>query len=272
MPELPEVETIVRELNRALPGRAVATVRVFRRDALGRTSPAAFGRSLEGRRFGAVSRRGKFLLFALEPSGHLVAHLRMTGKFILSAPLPAPLPHHRVWFHLRDGGLLIFQDLRCFGTLAVVDRPEDVPGLTRLGPDPLAPEFTRGWLAGALKESRAPLKHWLMDQTRLAGLGNIYACEALHAAGLGPRRKARAVTAPQAARLHVAIRSILNRAIEKNGTTISDFRRVDDQTGEFQRFLKVYGREGEPCPGCGAAIRRIRQQQRSTFYCARCQP
>jgi len=271
MPELPEVETVVRELNRTLPGRRVRRVEVFRADALGAVRPETFAAALAGRGFGPVGRHGKFLLFRLEPAGFLVAHLRMTGKFILSGPLPAPHPHHRVWFHLEDGQTLVFQDMRCFGTLACVERLEDVPGLARLGLDPLAPAFTPAWLAGALAESRAPLKHWLMDQTHLAGLGNIYACEVLFRSGLSPKRKARRVRPGEARRLHRAIRAILAQAIRKNGTTISDFQRVDEKFGEFQKFLKVYGREGEPCPACGAAIRRMPQQQRSTFYCAACQ-
>jgi formamidopyrimidine-DNA glycosylase len=271
MPELPEVETVVRELNRALPGRRIRRVEVFRRDALGRVPTAVFADALRGRGFGAVGRHGKFLLFPLDPAGFLVAHLRMTGKFILSDPLSAPGPHHRVWFHLEDGQTLIFQDLRCFGTLAYVERLEDAPSLARLGVDPLGAAFTARWLAEALSASRAPLKHWLMDQTRIAGLGNIYVSEVLFRAALSPKRRARRVKPEEARRLHRAIRTVLRLAIRKNGTTISDFQRVDEKFGEFQRYLKVYGREGEPCPKCGAAIRRIPQQQRSTFYCARCQ-
>ncbi len=271
MPELPEVETIVRELNAALPGRQVREVRVFRADALGAVRPATFRRAMAGRRFGPVGRRGKFLLFALEPRAYLVAHLRMTGKFILSPPLAEPPEHHRVWFHLEDGGLLVFQDMRCFGTLQVVERLEDSAGLSKLGVDPYAPEFTAGWLAEELARSRTPLKHWLMDQTRVAGLGNIYACEVMHGAGLSPERPAASLDGDDARRLWRVIRAVLDRAIRKNGTTISDFQRVDEKFGEFQRYLKVYGREGEPCRACGTAIRRLRQQQRSTFYCPECQ-
>lgn len=271
MPELPEVETIVRELNATLPGREVRGVEVFRKDALGGVAPAKFQASLAGRRFGPVGRRGKFLLFRLEPESHMVAHLRMTGKFILSAPLPAPQEHHRVWFHLADGQLLIFQDMRCFGTLQVVRNLEDSASLSRLGIDPYAPEFTAAWLAGALAESRTPVKHWLMDQGNVAGLGNIYACEALFGARIAPERPANRVTAEEARRLWKVIRAVLGRAIRKNGTTISDFQRVDEKFGEFQRYLKVYGREGEPCPVCGTPVARLRQQQRSTFYCPACQ-
>ena len=271
MPELPEVETVVRELNRRLPGRRVKGVDVFRADALGTTAPEAFAAAMAGRVFGPVGRHGKFLLFTLAPGGYLVAHLRMTGKFILSEPLPHPAPHHRVWFRLEDGQTLVFQDMRCFGTLKLVERLEESPSLAKLGVDPYAPEFTGAWLAAALKESRTPLKHWLMDQQNIAGLGNIYVCEVLFRTGLSPRRRAHRVTANEAKSLHRAIRTVLDQAIRKNGTTISDFRRVDEKTGEFQRYLKVYGHEGEPCPACGTAIRRIRQQQRSTFFCGSCQ-
>ncbi len=297
MPELPEVETVVRELNRSLPGRRVRGVEVFRRDALGRVAPEIFAAALTGRTFGPIGRHGKFLLFRLDPGGFLVAHLRMTGKFILasagsarklrltaagsageprtedapSAPPRQPPAHHRVWFHLDDGRTLVFQDMRCFGTLAYVDRLDQSASLAKLGLDPYAPGFTAGWLAAALAGSRAPLKHWLMDQTRIAGLGNIYASEVLFRSGLSPKRRAHRVKPEQARGLHRAIRAVLAQAIRKNGTTISDFRRVDEKFGEFQRYLKVYGRAGQPCPACGAAILRIRQQQRSTFYCKACQ-
>ena len=271
MPELPEVETIVRELDPALAGRTISDVRVFRGDALGACPPSEFREALRGRAFEGVSRLGKFLIFRLRPRGYLIGHLRMTGKFILSDLLPEPHPHHRIWFTLEERALMIFQDMRCFGTLQVVDDLKDSPGLARLGRDPLSRGFTARWLAGALAGSKAPLKHWLMDQTRVAGLGNIYVAEILHQAGLSPLRPARAVTEEEAGRLHRATRKVLHKAIRKNGTTISDFRRVDDKTGEFQGSLRVYGRAGEPCLSCRTPIARLRQQQRSTFYCPSCQ-
>jgi formamidopyrimidine-DNA glycosylase len=273
VPELPEVETIVRELNRTVVGRRIEGVRIFRDDALGDQPRAEFRRRLIGRTIAAVGRRGKFLVFRLEPPMHLVAHLRMTGKFVfIRAPArSARTPHHRVWFELDGGDLLAFQDLRCFGTLAALEQAEAWPGLAKLGPEPLSPRFSAGVLGAALAESRAPLKHWLMDQTRVAGLGNIYVAEILFAARLSPLLPADRVAPSQVARLHRAVRRVLRQAIGKNGTTISDFRRVDDRTGEFQRFLKVYGRAGEPCTACKTPIVAIRQQQRSTFYCPRCQ-
>jgi formamidopyrimidine-DNA glycosylase len=271
MPELPEVETIVRELKAALPGRCVLGVRVFRPDALGGVPVAHFRASLRGECFAGVERRGKFLVFRLTSGRFLVGHLRMTGKFALVSRPARPAPHHRVWFELDDGSLLVFQDLRCFGTLALAERLEDYPPLARLGMEPFSRRFTASWLAGALAASRTPLKHWLMDQGRIAGLGNIYAAEILFAAHLSPLRPSAEVTGTEAARLHRAVRRVLRAAIGKNGTTISDFRRVDEKRGEFQDFLRVYGKTGEPCPVCRTPIARIRQQQRSSFYCPTCQ-
>jgi formamidopyrimidine-DNA glycosylase len=271
MPELPEVETIVRELNGALPGRRIRRVQVFRADALGGVPVDAFRARLEGAAFRRVTRRGKFLLFELEPAGWLVGHLRMTGKFAVSPPLPAPLPYHRAWFELEDGALLVFQDLRCFGTLAAVERLEDYGPLAALGVDPLSRRFTAHWLAQALAASRTPVKHWLMDQSKLAGLGNIYVAEILYAARLSPLRMTNTLRAAEVERLYRATRRILRKAIHKSGTTIRDFRRVDEQTGEFQNFLRVYGKAGQPCPSCRTPIARVVQQQRSTFYCPTCQ-
>jgi formamidopyrimidine-DNA glycosylase len=271
MPELPEVETIARELQASVPGRRIERVRVFRADALGGVPVADFADGLQGRTIERVSRRGKYLLFRLQPAHFLIGHLRMTGKFVLSEPLAEPHVHHRVWFSLDDGRLLIFQDSRCFGTLRLVARLADSPQLAVLGMDPLTRGFTVTWLAEALARSRAPLKNWLMDQSRIAGLGNIYVAEILFAAGLSPLRPADTLDGAELARLHAATRKILRKAIRKNGTTISDFARVDEKRGEFQNLLQVYGRESAPCPRCARPIARIVQQQRSTFYCAACQ-
>ena len=271
MPELPEVETIVRELRGRLPGRRIAGVEVFRGDALGSCPPQAFRRALVGATFEKVQRRGKFLLFGLGARGFLIAHLRMTGKFVLSPPLPEPLLHHRVWFRLADREVLIFQDLRCLGTLQVVETLAQSASIARLGMEPLSRRFTPEWLGTALSVSKSPLKHWLMDQTKIAGLGNIYGAEILYQARLPPTKAAQALASPEVERLHGAIREVLRQAIRKNGTTISDFRRVDEKTGEFQHLLKVYGKKGEICSRCRTPIVRIRQQQRSTFFCPTCQ-
>ena len=295
MPELPEVETVARQLQARLPGHGIATVRVLRADALGDVPPADFAAALEGRRFGAITRRGKYLLMALEPDLHLVAHLRMTGKFVLVDDPTETGKHDRVRFELTppqtsNGGVntgrqgkgpqdsrkdspaaLVFQDMRCFGTLRLCADPEALPGVAALGVEPLSRDFSPTWLVAALGATDRPLKHFLMDQGRIAGLGNIYASEILFRAGLSPFLPARQVTPTGARALHGATRAILKAAIASNGTTISDFRPVDSKTGEFQNFLKVYGKTGQPCPKCRAPIQRAVQQQRSTFWCAHCQ-
>jgi len=181
------------------------------------------------------------------------------------------LPYHRVWFELEDGALLVFQDMRCFGTLAVVERLRDYAPLAALGVDPFSRHFTAHWLAEALAASRTPLKHWLMDQSKVAGLGNIYVAEILYDARLSPLRTANTLIAAEVERLYRAVRRILRKAIHKSGTTIRDFRRVDQKTGQFQNFLRVYGKAGQPCPSCRTPIARVVQQQRSTFYCPTCQ-
>lgn len=272
MPELPEVETIARELNERAVGRRIVSVEIFRADALGKQNRPAFRRALIGRTIRACTRRGKFLIFRLDPKRFLVSHLRMTGKFAISPPLAEPHAHHRLWFHLDDGSVLVYQDLRCFGTMDIVDDLAESRSLAKLGVDPLSEGFTVKWMAKALAMSKTPLKHWLMDQSKIAGLGNIYASEILFASSLAPRSPAHALGRADIGRLHAQVLRILRKAIEKNGTTISDFRRVDEKKGEFQNFLKVYGKDGEPCPRCQTPIERIRQQQRSTFYCPACQP
>jgi formamidopyrimidine-DNA glycosylase len=272
MPELPEVETITRELNAQIAGRRIEGITIFRADALGRQTRRAFRDALIGCAIRHCSRRGKFLIFRLEPRRFLVAHLRMTGKFALSAPLPAPHPHHRLWFHLDDGRVLVYQDLRCLGTLEVVERLSSSRSLRKLGVDPLSRRFSAAWLGTALAASRSPLKHWMMDQSKIAGLGNIYVSEILFAAGLAPTLPSYRLDTAGIQRLVQVTRRILRKAIRNNGTTISDFRRVDEKRGEFQHFLKVYGKAGNPCPRCRTPIARIRQQQRSTFFCPACQP
>ena len=271
MPELPEVETIVRELNAAVTGRRIDEVRVLRADALGGVAPGVFAERLIGCSIAGIDRRGKYLIFRLQPKRFLVAHLRMTGKFALSPALSAPAPHHRVWFALDDGTLLVFQDARCFGTLRVVEALADAAQLEGLGLEPLSRGFTAAWLAQALGRSRAPLKNWLMHQGHIAGLGNIYVSEILFAARLSPRRPANSLDADEVRRLRQTTRQVLRLAISKNGTTISDFARVDSKRGEFQHLLQVYGRADEACAVCRTPIARIVQQQRSTFYCPQCQ-
>lgn len=271
MPELPEVETIVRELDARLRGKCFADVQVRRVHALMGVPPERFCASLRTRQIQGVQRRGKYLLFQLHPQAWLIAHLRMSGKFVL-APASSPWgAHHRVRFQVAPEEVLIFQDARCFGTLSVVESLKQAAALSSLGVEPLSPAFSAKRLHEALQSHRATLKPWLMDQRRIAGLGNIYAMEILFAARISPLRRTNTLSEAEAQALHRATRKILRQAIACNGTTISDFRRVDSKTGSFQHMLRVYGRQGKACSRCETTLAQIRQQQRSTCFCPRCQ-
>lgn len=271
MPELPEVETIVRELNRVLPGKTIEKVEVLRDTVLRGVTREDFQLNLRGKTFQPVQRRGKYLLFPFLPDGYLVAHLRMSGKFAVGGEPATASAHLRIRFLLGEGKQLLFLDTRCLGTLNVVEHPDSLPGIRRMGVEPLSGDFTEAWLIKALSGSSAVLKNWMMNQQNIAGLGNIYVAEILFDAGLSPLRQASAVTPREAKRLYRGVKAILEKALEANGTTISDYKRVDDKSGEFQEFLRVYGKMNQPCVVCRSPIARIRQQQRSTYYCSTCQ-
>ncbi len=277
MPELPEVETVRRGLAGVLEGQRLARVEALRPD-LRFPFPRDFGRRLKGRRVAAIGRRGKFLLFGLEGGLTLIAHLGMSGRFrIFPGTAPAMEPHDHVVFETERGDTIRFNDPRRFGFMDLVDTDElaSYSMLEKLGPEPLTNEFNGPVLAGALKGRKAPVKAALLDQSVIAGLGNIYACEALFRAGLSPKRKAATVQGGRAEKLALAIRTVLTEAITAGGSTLRDHRRPDGELGYFQHSFAVYGRAGEPCPGCvcdpppGGGIRRITQSGRSTFYCAK---
>ena len=271
MPELPEVETIVRGLAGVLPGRVIREVH-FPDSKLATGCPAC-AEVLPGRSLAGVQRHGKYIRFLLDDGSSLVAHLRMTGKFVFTGPLAPqnPARHLRMVLVFTDGSLLSFMDMRRFGTIRHVSPGETPPELRDLGPDPLQKEMTLPRFRAILGKSRTAVKVLLLDQRRISGVGNIYACESLFRAGIDPRRPADSLTPDEGARLLRELRGILREAIRHNGTTISDFRSVDDKTGEFQYWLRVYDREGEPCRVCGERIERIRQAQRSTSFCPHCQ-
>lgn len=277
MPELPEVETVVRQLACELPGRRIVQAQIH--DPLLGTPPveALGGRSIED-----VFRRGKLAVLQVGPSARsngplatsrqlwLAVHLRMTGRLIWMPGGDAgqlPRPHHRAQIQ-TDGGTLFFVDTRRFGTLTV---HTSLAELEPSGEDPTRPNFTVARLRTLLDGSGQALKAWLLRQDRLVGLGNIYACEILFAARLGPQRSAGSLDGQQSRRLHGAIRRVLRQAIAHCGTTFSDFQDAHGLTGSYQRYLKVYGREGHPCAACGQPIARVVQQQRSTFFCPNCQ-
>lgn len=275
MPELPEVETVRRDLARELPGRRIERARVRKADLLlDGGSAQAFRRRLEGRRIEAVDRRGKYLLFRLDGGLVLQVQLRMTGRFVLGTEPPdaAEFRHLVAGFDLDDGRTLHYDDVRRLGGFRLLTTGEwKREEARKLGPEPLSDGFTARDLAATLDGSRTPVKNALLDQRRLAGVGNIYASEALHRARIDPRRAAGSLGEGEVRRLHRALRGVLREALESAGTSFRNYRAVNGRSGEFQALLRVYGKEGEPCPRCGAPIRRIVQAGRSTFFCEGCQ-
>ncbi len=275
MPELPEVEIAARNLRRWTEGRRIDRVEADRgaRYVFRPSSPAAVARALEAARFGPIRRKGKHLLVSMERDGEpigLLAHLGMTGKWLLRAEADPPTRFSRARLHLDDGKVLHFDDMRLFGRLRVVLRArfEEVPEIAALGPDPLEDGIDRGRLADALLRSRLPVKVRLLDQRILPGVGNIHASEALFRARIDPRRKARSLSPREVEALARGVLASLREAIEsQEGPEIT----YVEESGAENPFL-VYGREGERCPRCRrASIRRVVQAQRSTYFCPRCQ-
>lgn len=273
MPELPEVETVARSLRPLLVGRRVLGGQVrWARTVGGR--PKRFIEAVTGTTVASLSRRAKYLRLDLlrdgAHAGALIGHLRMTGRLHVEAS-DQPGPHARVLLRLDDGRTLHFDDVRKFGRLEHVARAEE--RLADLGPEPLEHAFTGAWLHAALGGRRRRLKPLLLDQTFVAGLGNIYVDEALHAAGLHPLTASQRVRLPQAERLAAAIRSILTRAIEREGSSFDSFYRTPEgRAGGYQDEFRVYDRAGEPCRTCATPIRRIVVAQRGTHLCPACQP
>jgi formamidopyrimidine-DNA glycosylase len=265
MPELPEVETIVRELRRQVAGKTVARVCVlWERSVQGHA--AEFKRRLAGMTIHSVSRRGKYIGFELHDGTFFTIHLRMTGKLVQKLDA-AGQKHARVEFRFRDGSALYFVDARKFGRLRLWPcRGQSCPGL---GPEPLQPASVLSVLSGL--GTRRPIKTVLLDQAVLAGIGNIYADEALHMAGIHPLTPAVRLTAEQRLDLSRAVPKVLKSAIRRRGTTLRDYRTVSNRSGENRDYLNVYGRSGQPCFACGAPIEKIRIAGRSAHFCARCQ-
>jgi formamidopyrimidine-DNA glycosylase len=273
MPELPEVETIRRGLERRVVGRRVTGVQVH--DARLRTplDAAALATALGGRTITAVSRRSKYLLVALDAERVLVLHLGMSGRLELARPGDPASPHTHVRIGLDGGEELRYSDPRRFGMLFVVERGELAahPRFAQLGPEPLEPGFGPEALCRRAAGVRRPIKNFLLDASIVAGVGNIYACEALYRAGVHPKRPAGRLAPERWEKLHGALLDVLRSALRAGGTTLQDYRDPEGISGDFQRRLRVYGREGEPCRRCKRRIRRIVQAGRSTFYCPGCQ-
>jgi formamidopyrimidine-DNA glycosylase len=270
VPELPEVETIRRGLERELVGRRVEGVDWRPVKLRGGRSPRPLA-DLEGRRVARLRRHGKFLLCDLDDEGVLLSHLGMTGKWLFAEPGESERPHTHLVLDLDDDRQLRFSDPRRFGLLKLHAPGAEVADLRHYAVDALDPAFTPALLRQRLSASGAPLKAFLLDQTKVAGIGNIYACEALWRAGLSPRRTARRTPTGKVGPLHAGILAVLEESLRHGGTSFNDYVDAIGKEGQFMAELAVFQREGLPCPACGADVRRIVQSGRSTFYCPKCQ-
>ncbi|HXJ36323.1 MAG TPA: bifunctional DNA-formamidopyrimidine glycosylase/DNA-(apurinic or apyrimidinic site) lyase [Candidatus Eisenbacteria bacterium] len=269
MPELPEVETIVRGLAPALDGRIVREV-VVREPRLRVTLASDFATRLGGRRLGTMRRLGKYMLTPLDDGRVWLVHLGMTGRLTLAGARPLPLVHDHVVLRLDDQRTLTYNDPRRFGRLDVLE-PGAVPGVVGPGVDALDDALSAAWLFARSRKRRTSVKALLMDQRQVAGLGNIYVSELLFRAGVRPRRRAALLTRDECTRIVEAMRAVLGEAIGRGGSSISDYRDGFDQAGSFQDEHLVYDRAGEPCRRCGGPIKGVVVVGRSTFYCPRCQ-
>jgi len=293
MPELPEVETVRRGLAPVLEGKRIARVSQ-RRANLRYPFPANFAERLTGRRILSLTRRAKYILMHIEGGEVLIVHLGMSGRFTIHVPLKAPkkpgvfhydVPegapaagegkHDHMIFDMEGGTRIVYCDHRRFGFMDLVGEGllEDNKHLAKLGPEPLGNEFSAATLAENFKGRKTPVKSALLDQATVAGLGNIYVCEALFRSGISPERAAADISRERLERLTRVIRDVLSEAIEAGGSTLRDYAQADGELGYFQHRFQVYDREGEVCskPKCGGRVKRIAQSGRSTFYCPKCQ-
>jgi formamidopyrimidine-DNA glycosylase len=290
MPELPEVETVRLGLKPALEGRILTRVNAKRAD-LRIPFPEGFARCLTGRRVLTLSRRAKYLLAHLDNGQTLIVHLGMSGRLTIHGPNARARPggfHHKtaddgsgdgkhdhVVFETDEGTRIVFTDHRRFGLMTIADTGamSSHALFAGLGPEPLDEAFTPAFLSAALKGKRTPIKSALLDQRVVAGLGNIYVCEALFRARISPKRLAASVAGARAERLVPAIKTVLEAAIKAGGSSLRDYAKADGELGYFQHHFAVYDREGQPCPtkDCRGKIKRIVQSGRSTYYCPSCQ-
>ena len=270
MPELPEVESTRRGLEREVVGRTIAKVAVRDR-RLRWPVPSELARKLAGRTIRGIRRRAKYLLFGVGDATVLV-HLGMSGSLRLIDAHTVPRPHDHIDLILDDGRCVRYHDPRRFGCWLWIDSdPARHRLLAHLGPEPLEPAFDGAWLHGRLRGRTAPIKNLLMDARIVAGVGNIYANEALFFAGIDPRRAGGRVARRRIDRLVCAVRQVLSVAVEAGGTTLRDYTRTNGTMGEFASRLNTYGRDGEPCPRCGAPIAKTILAQRATWFCRQCQ-
>jgi formamidopyrimidine-DNA glycosylase len=271
MPELPEVETIKRELQPLLVGKTIVGCRVLRPDIIGYPSVKSFKRRIRNRIINGIHRRAKYLIMELDSGSKLIFHLRLSGALLIKENLSA---HARIVFRLNDGSLLIFDEPRVLGRVYLIgqdDRPRILKGFHELSHEPISPEFDFAYFKRNLNKRKARIKSVLLDQKVCAGVGNIYSDEALFKAGIRPLRRASSLRTAEVFKLLLALKDVLRLGIKHLGTTVSDYKRVNEQTGNFQKLLCVYSREGEPCKICGTAIVVKKIGSRGTRYCPKCQ-
>jgi formamidopyrimidine-DNA glycosylase len=270
MPELPEVETIKNELLPYVVGRSVSGVTLFWEGMLQKTTPAEFHSRICGQRITGISRRGKYLIFSLDSGDLLIIHLRMTGALLIGKDSSEPPEFTRAIIHLDDSSSIFFRDPRKFGKMRLVRGDDAVFG--RMGPEPLEPDFTPRVLAGLLAKRKAPLKAVLIDQNVIAGIGNMYADEALFSAGIHPLRAANSLSRGESRRLHRAIQQVLRTAIGNKGASIRSYFRPGGELGSAHVQFRVAHRGGKPCPVCSTPIERIVVRGRGSYLCPGCQP
>ena len=280
MPELPEVEHVVRALRRAIVGRRIVASEIKLPKLISPTPPVLFNRKLKGSTITGVGRRGKFILIECQKPARkqglvLIVHLRMTGKFLYQSPDDLLPKHAHAIFYLDNERRLVFADQRQFGVMRLIARSRlsNTKGISELAPEPFSDEFSLVYLKATLARSRRSLKTLLLDQTKVLGLGNIYTAEALFRAGINPFKSASTLSSRRTERLHQAILEVLRDAITDSSTSRVDLEQVNGFSyGEaFERFWQVYELEGEPCVKCGARIRRVNHGGRSTYWCPKCQ-
>lgn len=274
MPELPEVETIKNDLSPLVSGRTVSEVSVGDSTAIQKPSVAEFRKGITGRKIVELGRRGKYLLLHLNNGSTLIAHMRMTGN-LMALPSGTKLPKQletarlRVVIKFDDGGTLMFIDRRRMGRMWLVTDEKEVVG--KLGPEPLTDDFTVAALSSILAKRKSPIKAVLCDQEAIAGVGNMYADEALFESGIHPMTPADEISPAKLKRLHSAIRRILAQAIENKGASVDTYFRPDGNRGAAHYQFKVAHRFGQTCPGCGGKVERIRIRGRGTYFCSKCQ-
>jgi formamidopyrimidine-DNA glycosylase len=273
MPELPEVEIVARRLRALVAGKTIVKARLIRPGLAPENTPRQFAAALRGAGVDDVTRRGKHILARLSNGRTLITHLRMTGRFLYLDWDADATPHTHAVFWLDDGKKLLFDDQRHFGLMIVARTAQldRVKHLIKLAPEPFGQEFSPEYLRDTFAKSSQPIKLALLDQTKVVGLGNIYASEALYRARINPRTPAKKLSRPRVDALHGEILAVLEQAIANDGQFDVEFGDLDASYGRYERVTRVYEREGQPCLVCGASIRRLTQGARSTYFCPRCQ-